>query len=228
MTAPPEDVETLIRGGQAWARALARQLYRRWTPGAVQLDDLESAALDGLWRAARRYDGCRPFRTYAQHHVRGALLDCLRGADPLSRQQRAAAKAAEAQCAELAHRLARPPTDEELAEAAGISPAELAALRIARPLSLDAPIAEREDGRAIRLLEQLASRQPGDDERERFERLTRGLPARTRSLLWMYYYEGQSMGAIAAQFGVTLSRGSQIHRQALDWLRRTAPEIRLD
>lgn len=47
-------------------------------------DDLESAAMLGLWEAAMKYDPGRGVReeTYLLHRVNGAILDALRAARP--------------------------------------------------------------------------------------------------------------------------------------------------
>lgn len=55
-----------------------------------RLKDLVSEGMVALWQASQRYDGGRggELWTYAQHRVRGAMLDHLRGMDTLSRDDR--------------------------------------------------------------------------------------------------------------------------------------------
>jgi RNA polymerase sigma factor (sigma-70 family) len=68
---------------------LARRLRPR-VPPCVTLDDLISAGTIGLIGAVDRFDASRglKFRSYAQHRIMGAMLDFLRGQDPLSRAER--------------------------------------------------------------------------------------------------------------------------------------------
>jgi RNA polymerase sigma factor for flagellar operon FliA len=65
--------------------------YRqRRVPPCVTFDDLTSGGTVGLIEAVDRFDSSRDlkFRSYAQHRVMGAMLDFLRGEDPLSRGER--------------------------------------------------------------------------------------------------------------------------------------------
>lgn len=63
------------------ARKFCQRLERR-----VRIEDLENAALWGLWLAAGRYDATRShFITYALARVRGAMVDWLRTSGVLRR-----------------------------------------------------------------------------------------------------------------------------------------------
>lgn len=68
---------------------IARRLQPRMPP-CVTFDDLSSAGMIGLMQAVDRFNAVRGvnFKTYAQHRIRGAMLDYLRGEDPLSRGTR--------------------------------------------------------------------------------------------------------------------------------------------
>ncbi len=68
---------------------LARRFQRR-VPPCVTFDDLVSAGMIGLIQAVDRFDPTRhlKLKTYAQHRIRGAMLDFLRDEDPLSRTER--------------------------------------------------------------------------------------------------------------------------------------------
>jgi RNA polymerase sigma factor FliA len=70
-------------------KRLARMVAAR-VPSRVSLDDLVGAGMLGLVLAADRYDGVRgvPFETFARWRIHGALLDFLRGEDPLTREAR--------------------------------------------------------------------------------------------------------------------------------------------
>jgi len=68
---------------------LARRIQHRLPP-CVTFDDLRSAGTIGLIEAVDRFAASRglKLRSYAQHRVWGAILDFLRGEDPLSRTER--------------------------------------------------------------------------------------------------------------------------------------------
>lgn len=78
-------------------RALSWMIGAR-VPPSVQPDDLYAAGLLGWTEALRRYDPRHgvPFDAFAQRRIVGAMLDVLREGDPLSREQRAAVRRAEA------------------------------------------------------------------------------------------------------------------------------------
>ncbi len=67
---------------------LARRLHRRCPQ--VELEDLISEGTLGLIKAVDRFDPSRNLKvkTYAEHRIRGALLDYLRRIDPLPRNAR--------------------------------------------------------------------------------------------------------------------------------------------
>jgi RNA polymerase sigma factor (sigma-70 family) len=68
---------------------IARRLQQR-VPPCVTFDDLSSAGTIGLMQAVDRFNAARgvSFKTYARYRIRGAMLDYLRGEDPLSRETR--------------------------------------------------------------------------------------------------------------------------------------------
>ena len=74
----PED---LVIRHAPWAKRKARGYNSPMLSGNrlwITIEDLESAALIGLWRAAQRFDGIRSFRAYARRRVKGAIQDELR------------------------------------------------------------------------------------------------------------------------------------------------------
>ena len=81
--------ETAIVQNIDLVKNVARRLQRR-VPPCVTFDDLVGAGMIGLIQAADRFDRSRDlkFKTYAQHRIRGAILDFLRNEDPLSRTER--------------------------------------------------------------------------------------------------------------------------------------------
>jgi RNA polymerase sigma factor for flagellar operon FliA len=62
-----------------------------------RLDDLEAEAFEALFHAARQYDPANPagatFQTFANHRIRGSVIDYLRKQDPVGRWMREQIKA---------------------------------------------------------------------------------------------------------------------------------------
>lgn len=80
-------------------------------PHSVSEEELHSAGMVGLLKAARSYDPSRgaEFKTYAYHRIRGAMLDELRSLDFLPRSLREKAR----EKGEQAPAVVGLPTDED-------------------------------------------------------------------------------------------------------------------
>lgn len=81
-------VDALVNEKLPFARAMARSQALRIRRMDL-FEDLEAAAMVGLFEAAQSYQPDRgPFVPHARHRIRGAMLDALRGMDRLSRRHR--------------------------------------------------------------------------------------------------------------------------------------------
>ena len=194
-------------------------------PSHVSRDDLTSAGLAALVQASRSFDAARgvPFARYAATRVRGAILDELRGIDWASRSVRRRARDVDAARARLAGVLGRTPTQQEVADDAGMTPTEIARneddIVRAQVLSLQGA----QDASLEHLLpgggptpEQLV------EHRERLAYLVEAvaeLPDRLRIVISDYFLEERPMAEIATELGVTESRVSQMRAEALVLLR---------
>jgi len=189
----------------------------------LSFEDLVSAGTIGLIRAARDYDPSRKtdFKTYAYIRVKGAILDELRGwcfvPANLNKEVRRAGRVRE----EIRKRRGEVPTDEELAEALGISMERLYKIfesaRARHFLSLDGCYGESP---VLGCLLSAGASQP-DNEVERaelIEKLTEAieqLPRRQRRIILLYYQQNLTMKQAAEVFEITESRVSQLHASAL-------------
>ena len=92
-------------------------------PPHIEVDDLVSVGVLGLIDAIQKYDPTRgaKFKTYAEFRVRGAILDELRSMDWVPRSVRQKAASMDAAVQKLQAKLGRPPEDDEIAEAMGLS-----------------------------------------------------------------------------------------------------------
>jgi RNA polymerase sigma factor for flagellar operon FliA len=193
----------------------ARRLAAR-TGHAVSPDDLWSAGALGLIEAARRFDAARDvrFETFAEHRVRGAMLDEMRRMDHLPRRLRAAVERIDRTRSRMAQALGREPGTEELAAELGESAED-----VGEALQLLAPSIPADE--AV-----LHDRAPAPDDRlaraeaqRRLAAAIGGLPERLRILLALYYDEGLTYREIARVMGVSEPRVCQLHSDAVKRLR---------
>jgi len=112
----------LVEHYQALVRTLASALERRLPP-TVDRGDLETAANVGLMSAIEAFDPSRgvPFELYAEHRLRGALLDELRSQDWMPRPWRTRFEARRRAIERLRADLGREPWDDEVATLLGVS-----------------------------------------------------------------------------------------------------------
>lgn len=203
-------------------------------PPHVEFDDLVSYGMFGLVEAVERFDFERgvKFETYAAARIRGAIIDGLRSADWVPRSVRQKARELEKELIRLESRLGRAATDDEIAEALGMTVQEydrlLAELSGVSLVSLDEVwVADPEEESQLRLLETVSNESaasPEDTlEEKELERLLAEaidrLPERERLVVALYYHEGLTLKEIGRVLGVTESRVCQIHTKAILRLR---------
>jgi RNA polymerase sigma factor for flagellar operon FliA len=192
----------------------ARRLSAR-TGRAVLPDDLWSAGAMGLIEASRRFDSARDvkFETFAEHRIRGAMLDEMRRMDHLPRRLRGEIERVEREKNRLGHLLGHEPSAEDIAGALG-APVEdvfeiLALVQPAMPVPDELPArAESPDD----LLDR--AKQHGA-----LARAISALPDRLQVLLALYYDEGLTYREIARVLGVSEPRVCQLHADAVKRLR---------
>ncbi|HHV94630.1 MAG TPA: FliA/WhiG family RNA polymerase sigma factor [Firmicutes bacterium] len=203
-------------------------------PNTVEYEDLVSYGIFGLLDAIEKYDTSRGvrFESYASTRIRGAILDGLRSVDWVPRSVRLKARQLAQNMAELEDKLGRPPTDEELQNAMGITADEYAKLlqetAATTLLSLDEPWSEGgHDGEKLRLTDMVADTGREDPaalvaRESLLEMLTEAieaLPERERLVITLYYYEELTLKEIGKVLDVSESRVSQLHTKALSRLR---------
>ena len=220
--------EELISEHIPIVRSIARRIHEQ-LPSHVSRDDLYSAGVVGLLEAVDRFDPSKGvlFRTYAQHRIRGAILDSLRSLDWSPRQLRSKGRAIEQAIQTLTKRFLRPPEEEEIAVELNIGlECYQRLLGSLKGLQIGTLYAERHESGEEELV-YLRGR-PEDDPlfrcldtemRELLGHAVRNLPARERVLVSLRYYEEATMKEIALVLGATESRTSQIHTSAILHLR---------
>jgi RNA polymerase sigma factor for flagellar operon FliA len=201
-------------------------------PPHIDKQDLTSAAMVGLINAADRFDPERGvlFKTFAEQHVRGTILDELRSYDVLSRSMRDKFKHLSHELRNLENQLGRHPTSEEVAQALGISYDEyfelLDDVHVYTFISLDDNW-EGEDGSPLCLADVLCETDTTSPQThvmrmqlaEALGQAIETLPEKERQVVTLYYSEELNLKEIGELLGLTESRISQILSQAMVRLR---------
>ncbi|MGB8170716.1 MAG: FliA/WhiG family RNA polymerase sigma factor [Chthoniobacteraceae bacterium] len=216
---------------------------RIFLPAVLDLDDLYSVGAAGLIAAARKFDAAQEntFPAFASLHIRGAVYDELRRMDWIPRSARDRAKQVQEKLAILEQRLGRPFTEEEACAELAVSAEEYASLleeiRPATMMPLDGDcFSDDADQLALHEVIPDESQTPAREALEKKELIAllaeqlHKLPEMPKKVLALYYFENMRLSEIAAAFGLTEGRISQIHTQAVislrGWLKRTLnPEV---
>lgn len=213
------------------ARAMARRL-----PPHVPLDDLISAGALGLIDAARRYDPslCERFEAYAEHRIRGSMLDELRSHDSLSRDLRSRSRRRDEAIARLERQLGHSPSSEDVARELGLEMEEYDRLmgRVHRGTVLSAEALTR-DGAGAQAFEDPHVPDPyrvtaAREIRDLITKALEALPDRLQLVASMYYREGFKLSEIGSRLGVTEARACQLRGEAVRRLREILSSWEID
>lgn len=221
-----ENREAQIEAHLHQVKFIAERLAYKLPP-SVDLDDLIGAGMVGLMDAVEKFNPEKGvmFKTYAETRVRGAMLDSLRDLDWAPRSLRRRAREVEAAYLE-AERIHGQASESNVAQILGISITEFQGLLgELRGLTITGLNADEEDENGhVHHLSAGLDRTPLAiyELAEVQARLTDAigrLPSRERQVVAFYYVEELTMKEIGSVLGVTESRVSQIHTQAVIRLR---------
>lgn len=222
------DKHQCLREYAPLVKRLAHQMMTK-LPYSVQIDDIIQAGMMGLLDAASRYDEIHgaQFETYATQRIRGAMLDELREADWLPRSLRRDMRRIEAAISCVQQKLGRSPNETEIAEEMKI------------PLSEYQQMLQESRGAQLVYYEDFH----GEDQDDFFERFEFGnegdpmglleddrfkaelalaienLPERECMVMGMIYEQEMNLREVGEVLGVSESRISQLHSQAVARLR---------
>jgi RNA polymerase sigma factor for flagellar operon FliA len=202
-------------------------------PAVLDYEDILSFGTIGLIEAVERFDyekGVK-FETYAIARIRGAIIDALRSLDRLPRSVRQKAKDADKALVDLAEGLGRDPTDEEVADAMGLTVQAYRKHLIDASwitVSLDT-MGTSNDGDEDGGSGALGIADPDDEDfsvgleqQELVGELAgaiRELPEREQLILSLYYKEELTMREVSKVLSISESRVCQLHARALTRLR---------
>jgi RNA polymerase sigma-B factor len=219
-TADPDRRAELVDEVVLLNRGVAEAVANRYRGRGVPLEDLQQAALEGLIKAVNRFDAnVRPdLLTYAVPTIRGEIQRWFRDQSWMVRPPR---RIQELQwklshgAEELSQTLGRQPTNEEIAEHAGCTVAEMEEANQAygcfHPPSLDRPI-DSADGPTLgeTLVEDEQHAQDAAEARTILGPIVRRLSKRDRRILYLRFFEDQSQRDIGDELGVTQMQVSRL------------------
>ena len=211
-------------------KRIAHHMYAK-LPASVEVDDLIQVGMMGLADAISKYDSQlgAQFETYANQRIRGAILDELRSTDWMSRTSRKEQKIIEKAIQKAEQQLGRDPGEQDIANEMGIS------------ISAYQEMLFKSRGTQLLYLEDLTGEVNGDEEfldryvsdseSDPFHMLENQnmrqslidaiglLPEREQNIMSMYYEQEMNLKEMAEVLGITDSRVSQLHSQAIARLR---------
>jgi RNA polymerase sigma factor for flagellar operon FliA len=198
-------------------------------PQYVDKDDLISNGFFGLLDAIEKYDPMRgiKFETYAVVRIRGSMLDAIRAQDWVPVSIRHKAKHYEQTLAKLENQLGRSAADEEIAEALGITIAELYTLINQLNVSTIIPLeefikAETSSNHLVSPSDQIEI----DEIKQGLAQAIDKLPEKEKLIVALYYYEGLTLKEISLILKLSEARISQLHTKAIFRLRGALSRIK--
>jgi len=220
--------ERLILEHLPQVRLIARRIHER-LPDNVSLDDLISTGVIGLIAAVDHFDPAQgvQLKTYAEHKIRGAILDCLRAMDWAPKNKRRRAKQIEAAINTLEQRLGRAPGEEEIAAELKVGLEEYQQwLFEVHGLTIGSLefASEDQEGDRLSFIPDSEEKLPSTTlERAELERLLaqaiEQMPKMERTVLSLYYHEEATLREIAEITQMHLSRIAQLKSQGILRLR---------
>lgn len=210
---------------------LVRSIARRYTGRGLAYDDIVQSGYIGLIQAVDRFDPSRgvPLRAYAARTIEGEIMHLFRDRGwalrvPRSLQEMSRRMAALSE--RMSHRLGRPPTAEELAEASGEDVERVSEALWAQRAYTVEPLTEgpvSEDGeRTGGVGRELSVEEPGFEgvlRRDTLEQAIRQLPPRERAIVALRFLDDLTQSEIAARMEISQMHVSRLLRSAIAVLR---------
>lgn len=223
-TGPRED---LILKYAPLVKYIVDRMAIRFPPN-ISKEELISAGIIGLLDALDKFDsemGIK-FQTYAEHRIKGAILDELRRMDWIPRSIRKDIHRLEHAITAVKMRVGRNPEDSEVAQEMGVTiDSYYRIINRARGIGLLSLDETLPDGSTPKFAVQ-ASDLPSPFDELKIKELKKiiaqalsDLSQREQLVVSLYYYDELTLKEIAKVLGLTESRISQIHSEAIIKLR---------
>jgi RNA polymerase sigma factor for flagellar operon FliA len=230
-----EERDQLVLEHLPQVRLIAGRIHER-LPKQVPLDDLISAGVIGLMTAIDNFDPSRgvKLRTFAEHKIRGYILNSLAKTGGAPRSRRKAYAQVQRAITAAGNRLGRAPESEDIAQELGIALDDyyktIQDFQSITLGSIDAPI-EGGDGESLAryVLDPDENTPQRALERRELQALVLKilptLPETERVVLNMYYLDQLNLREIASVMDLHITRVSQIKTQAILRLRGKLAEL---
>jgi RNA polymerase sigma factor for flagellar operon FliA len=219
----PNYTDDMVERHAPLVKRIACHLINR-LPASVQLEDMIQAGMIGLLEATGKYDATQgaSFETYAGIRIRGSMLDEIRKNDWAPRSVHRKARLVAQAVREIENEHGRDARDEEIARTLDMSLGEYYKIlqdnSYHKVLSVDDNSIHTGDTMLDSVSDNapsiLEGMQKADTQRLLSEAIA-GLPERERLVMALYYDEELNLREIGAVMGVSESRVSQIHSQAV-------------
>ncbi|MCS5711406.1 RNA polymerase sigma factor FliA [Candidatus Berkiella aquae] len=217
-----ESDEDFIKEYAPLVKRIAHHLLAR-LPAIIQADDLIQAGMIGLIEAARNFDEKKgaTFVTYAGIRIRGAMLDEIRKGDWAPRSVHKNSRRVAQAMREVENKTGRDARDTDVAQTLGVSLEEYH------------QIVQDSNSSKIFAFEDLGVNEEAidcptnnpisgpleglqrDDFKYKLSKEIEKLPEREKLVLALYYDEELNLREVGEVLGVSESRISQIHSQAM-------------
>lgn len=211
--------EAIIQAHLPLVRKIAWHTHARVST-AIDIEDLVQIGIIALIEAARHFEdrGQAAFSTYASLRIRGAMIDALRKHATLCRSALRRRRELAAARERLAGRLGRAPSDSELADEMGITPADVQAAisstQSIRQESIDEIYSDHSIWFAADEPDALAQLESAELRTALVEAIGK-LPEREARVLQLYFVEELNLEEIGHVLGVGAARICQIKKAAL-------------
>jgi len=200
-------------------------------PAVIDVEDLIHVGIIGLMQAIERFDPTRDnkFLTYAIFRIRGAVLSEIRSKDYFGRTIRNKIRHLEKAYLKLEQQMEREPSEEEVAKEMQLNMEQFYQIKKLTGISFISfdDIGYTNQNRQDSLMHSLVDKKYDDalsmtaikEIRESLAEEIDELPEKQKNIVSMYYGDELTMKEIGEVLGITESRVSQVHTQAILRLR---------
>jgi len=219
----PNYTDDMVERHAPLVKRIACHLINR-LPDSVQLEDMVQAGMIGLLEATGKYDATQgaSFETYAGIRIRGSMLDEIRKNDWAPRSVHRKAREVAQAVREIENKHGRDARDVEIAETLDMSLGEYYKIlqdnSYHKVLSVDDSSINTGETMLDSISDNTISIVDGmlrEDTKRLLSEAIAGLPERERLVMALYYDEELNLREIGAVMGVSESRVSQVHSQAV-------------
>lgn len=218
--------EEVVRDHLQMVYGVARRVANATAMDTLETSDLVQAGVFGLYRAMDKFDATKgvPFGAYAQHYVKGAMLDELRKSKQMPRSIRDKNTKVKNACDALSQSLMRTPTDEELADFLGITSEQMSNWLMDLAWTSVWSVEDLESQSTFDVIDETHQNSPSEtmDLKEGKAVLVQALKRlspKEQQVLYAYYEEELTLREIAYVMNLSEAYISRIHSKAILRLR---------